>query len=452
MRWLVPLQAGILAAFVLLFIATLWISGLLNRDEEGVIDVLQRAVARDENGQLILKPTADLQAVRAQTPMLWFLIRDANEQSLSEGTVPPEFARLGPALDHINRARLDWGRSHDKPDRPAARMKRVDTAAGPVQIMATTEGRSPKSVWEIGLAFLLVVLPSALVMTVATLIATPMVIRKAIAGLDEAASQARKIDTDKRGTRLPVETVPIEVAPLVNAVNDALGRLDDGYERHKRFLADAAHELRTPIAILTTRLETLPQSLEKRRLTEDVARLATLAEHLLDLQRLEHQLAELSRIDLVAISGQVIADLAPIAIAAGYDISLQHEAEHIWARGHRSSLERAIVNLVQNAIQHGGRRGAIVVSVCRPATIEVTDEGPGIPECQREQVFEPFHRLQPSAHGAGLGLNLVREIVRLHHGEVSIADAPNGGASFRIVLPPAAAAIDVQEARPAAMA
>jgi signal transduction histidine kinase len=316
-------------------------------------------------------------------------------------------------------------------------MKHVATPAGTLQIIATTGGKTPegRSVLKIVLVFLALTLPSALLMTIATLVATPIVIRTAIEGLDEAAHQARKIDIDERGTRLPVAAVPIEIAPLVNAVNDALGRLDEGYERHKRFLADAAHELRTPIAILTTRLEALPQGCEKARLIEDVARLATLTEQLLDLQRLEHHLVELSSIDLVAIGAQVTADLAPIAIAAGYEISLQNEADRIEAWGHQSSLERALVNLVQNAIQHGGRRGAIVVGVHLPATIEVSDQGPGIPASQREQVFEPFHRLQPFTRGAGLGLNLVQEIVRLHRGEVSVVDTPDG-ACFRITLPP----------------
>jgi len=370
------------------------------------------------------------------------LIRDRQGRSLAEGSVPAEFAGIGGALDDIGHAKLGWDHAQDNPYRRSARMKRVDTAVGNVQIVATTDGKisEVKSAIQIGLVFLGLTLPSLALMTLATLIATPMVVRNALAGLDDAAHQAREINIDKRGTRLPVGTVPVEIAPLVSAVNDALGRLDEGYERHRRFLADAAHELRTPIAILTTRLEALPQGDEKRRLIEDVARLANLTEQLLDLQRLEQHIAELSGLDLVTICAQVTANLAPMAIAAGYEISLQSDAERIHTWGDQSALERAVINLVQNAIQHGGRHGAIIVAARLPSTIEVTDQGPGIPPSQREQVFEPFHRLQPLALGAGLGLNLVREIVRLHHGEVSVGDGPSGGACFRITLPPIGAA------------
>jgi signal transduction histidine kinase len=105
--------------------------------------------------------------------------------------------------------------------------------------------------------------------------------------------------------------------------------------------------------------------------------------------------------------------------------------------GDRSALERALTNLVQNAIQHGGRRGTITIHVGLPATIDVSDEGDGIPPEQRALIFEPFYRLTPLDRGAGLGLNMVREIARLHSGHVSVFDGANGGACFRLALPPA---------------
>jgi signal transduction histidine kinase len=357
---------------------------------------------------------------------------------LTEGAVPPEFASLGPALDSIGQAKLGWDKSDENTPFLSARMKRVETPAGNVQIIATTDTRASdaKSLLRIGLTFFAITLPGLAVMTLATLFATPRVVRNALIGLDEAAQQARKIDIDKQGTRLPSDAVPLEVAPLVDAVNDALARLDEGYERHRRFLADAAHELRTPIAILTTRLESLPGSADKNRLIEDAARLGTLTEQLLDVQRFQRNLVQPSRIDLGTLCSRVIADLAPMAIAAGYDISLQKEVEHVEVWGDESSLERVLINIVQNAIQHGGRRGEIVVALKAPAVVEVKDDGPGVPAAQREQVFEAFHRAGPHSRGAGLGLHLVQEIMRLHDGEVSVVDTDSKGACFRVTLPP----------------
>ncbi len=437
---LVPLQAALLALLVLLIVGTLWGTGLLldNRDEEHVIDVLQKAVERDAEGKLDLVSTPQLKKLRSDVPDLWFIIRDRRGQSLSEGSVPLEFAQIGSALDHISQARLGWQMFDDDPRKPAARLKRVETAAGNVQILTATQGdmSAGKAALIAFMVFIGFALPSLLLMTLTTVVATPIVVRRALTGLDAAADQARRIDIDKRGARLPLEDVPAEVVPLVKAVNDALARLDEGYARHKRFAADAAHELRTPIAILSTRLESLPQSPDKIRLTEDAARLATLAEQLLDIQRLDQNRAPFSRVDLVALGQRVVADLAPLAIGAGYGISFESTAKRVETMGDQTALERALTNLVQNAIEHGGRQGAISVRVTLPATIDVMDQGAGIPEDQRARIFEPFYRTRPLNRGAGLGLNLVREIVHLHEGRVAVLDNQHGGACFRITLPP----------------
>ncbi len=440
---LIGLQAVLLAIFVVLLIATLWAVGHLprQRDDGRVFSVLQNALTRGADGGLELRPTGSLSLLRRDSPDVWFTIRDETGHSLSEGVVPREFAGVGPALDGIGKAKLGWDRgSGDDIRHLSAEMKRVNTAAGNVQIIATSE--APPSTFMsmvyVVCFFLAFSLPGLGLMALATLVGTPLVIRHTMASLDDAARQAGDIDINRRGTRLATDAVPAEIVPFVGAINDALGRLDDGHARYRRFLADAAHELRTPIAILNTRLEALPQGQHRRELLEDVARVATLTEQLLDLQRLEHHLAELSPVNLVRICTQVVADLAPMAIAAGYEISLQTDEDRIEAWGDPSALERAVVNLVQNAIQHGGRRGAIVVTVEQPATITITDQGAGVPPAQRVQIFEPFYRLGSFTRGAGLGLSLVRETIRFHRGEVSVVDGPEGGARFRIVLPPLA--------------
>ncbi|MHC2438136.1 sensor histidine kinase [Bradyrhizobium sp. USDA 4451] len=439
--WLVTLQAALLALLVILLIAGLCASGILlvPRDEDHVIGIVQGALARDPQGGLMLRPTPDLKELRENTPDLWFVVRDRQGHSLSEGAVPNEFARIGDALDQISQARLGWQMFEDDPRKPPARMKRVNSDAGPVQVMTATQGpmTRAKTVLATSLAFLAVALPGLMLMAAATFVATPMVIRRAFAGLETAADEARRIDFRQRGSRLSAEHLPLEVAPLVSAVNDALKRLDDGYSRHQRFVADAAHELRTPIAILNTRLESLPPGPEKTRLLEDSARLATLAEQLLDIQRFDQCRNPFVRVDLVAVARNVAADLAPLAIAAGYELSLETATDRVETLGDRAALERALTNLVQNAIQHGGRRGTITIHVGSAATIDVSDEGDGIPQDQRARIFDPFYRLAPLDRGAGLGLNMVREIARLHGGHVSVLDGPKGGACFRLTLPPA---------------
>ncbi len=438
-RRLVGLQAAMLALLVLFVIAALWGAGHLIslESEDDTIDALHDAVVRDADGEISVRDTPALAQRRKQAPNFWFVIRDREGHSVSQGRVPREYADIGAALDGIGQARLGWNIVDGM--RPTGRMKWIDTPAGNIQILT---GQGGAVSWQrVGHAastlFLGLVLPIVAMMTLATLIATPIVVRRTLAGLGRVAAQAEKIDIDGHGARLPLEAVPSEIVPLVSAINDALRRLDEGYERHKRFLVDAAHELRTPIAILQTRLESLSLGPDAARVLEDVARLSTLADQLLDLQRVNQQSDRFSDVDIVAIGKKVAADLAPLAIAADYELSFETASEHVCVRGDQGSLERALANLVQNAIEHGGRKGTIAVRVDLPAIISVTDDGPGIAPVDREHVFEPFYRLHGRSRGAGLGLNLVQEIVRLHDGQIAISEGPAGGTCVTMMFRPA---------------
>jgi signal transduction histidine kinase len=438
-RRLVALQAAMLTAIVLLVVGGLWASGYLVslEPDDDTIEIVRHAVHRSADGQIMVQETPALVRQRQAVGDLWFVVRDRSGHSASQGQVPEPFAKIGSALDSVGQARLGWSIG-DAP-RPTARVKWVSTPNGDIQIMTGPGGNVSwrRVAAATSTLFLSVVAPAVLVMALATLLATPIVVRKSLEGLGTAATQAAKIDIDKRGTRLPLQDVPTEIVPLVSAMNDALRRLDEGYQRHKRFLVDAAHELRTPIAILQTRLESLPPSPEIARVLEDVARLSTLAEQLLDLQRIGQVTNQFKNVDIVSISKKVVADLAPLAISAGYELSFEAEIEHADIRGDDGSLERALTNLIQNAIQYGGRKGVISVRVEEPATISVTDQGPGVPLKHRQRIFEPFYRLHGFDRGAGLGLNLVQEIVRLHDGQIVMIEGPEGGARVRMTFNPA---------------
>lgn len=431
------LQGIMLTLLIVVIFAVMIGSGFIPRQyEDGTMDVLVDAVARDADGKLTLNETPELKALRAKVPDLWFIIRDKQGHRLEEGTVPDRYRPFADRLDNISGARLDRAIGEAEP--PEAKVRWGDTAAGNIQIMSGTEGEL--SLLRLAMKapnfFLQGILPLTGLMALSTLFVTPWVVHGALRGLGNAAAAAERIDIDKRGLQLPTESVPREILPLVKAVNDALGRLDRGYERHKRFLTDAAHELRTPVAILATRIAALPPSAERARLLQDTVRLSTLTDQLLDLQRLDRQSDSFAPVDLVDAARTVVVDLAPIAFAAGYEMSFEPEKEPIMAVGDRTAIERAVMNLVQNAIEHGGNAGRISVSVSAAATVEVADEGNGVPQEERERIFEPFHRLRPQNHGAGLGLNLVREIMQLHGGRVELASETISGACFRMVFKP----------------
>ncbi|XKM40649.1 sensor histidine kinase [Rhizobium ruizarguesonis] len=253
-----------------------------------------------------------------------------------------------------------------------------------------------------------------------------MIIKRALAGVIKTAEEAERIDAGRRGIRLSADKVPREIGPLVRAVNEAFDRLDESYNRQHRFIASAAHELRTPIAILRMKIEAATD-MGLRSLLPDVSRLATLSEQLLDLHRLDNG-APSDRIDLVAIARLVAADLAPVLIASGKAIEVIVEKPGM-IMGNSGSIERALINLIQNAVEHGGDE--VIVWVNAPS-VAVEDNGPGIPGDHHERVLEPFHRLRPRSSGAGLGLNLVKQVVEHHGGRITIADAPSGGAIVRL--------------------
>jgi signal transduction histidine kinase len=155
---------------------------------------------------------------------------------------------------------------------------------------------------------------------------------------------------------------------------------------------------------------------------------------MLDLERLSLAGRQREPVDLAAAARDVVADLAPMALRAGYDLSLEAPPAPVVATGDRHAIERAVTNLVCNAISHGGGGGNIQVTVRADRAIEVADEGPGVSASVLPRLFEPFCRDSSNPEGCGLGLHLTREIMRAHGGDVQLLPAELG-ARFRLDFP-----------------
>ncbi|MBU1337104.1 MAG: HAMP domain-containing histidine kinase [Alphaproteobacteria bacterium] len=433
---MVLMQALVLMAFS--SVVAIPIVKLVSEDQgldAGVIENIADSVQRSADGGLQLVLDDDILEEAAEYPNLWFYATDIDGNSVQFGEMPERASNLLDDLPRVNSANfVDIGPA----EAAAAIVRRHDSAAGQLWIIT---GGGP----EVRLKIIFTVFREPIflglltMLTLVSFLVIPVIVRQQLRGVAHVAAEADRIDVDQRGIRLSSAHVPEELHSLVGAVNSALQRLDDGMERRQRFLADAAHELRTPIAILQTRIELLPEGEERSRLMLDVARLANLANQLLDLQRLDSDVTVFQPVNLVDLAAEVTADMAPLAIAAGDDISFDAEADSVTVAGDRASLSRAIVNLIQNAIIHGGRKTAIRVAVGRDGSLRVADTGPGIAATYREAIFEPFNRIVPLEQGAGLGLNLVRDIVVRHNGQITVGDAPGGGALFEIFLPLATA-------------
>jgi len=392
--------------------------------EEVVVKVAADSIVRDATGTAVVEVTPELAKLRNEAPEIWFAARLGDGNTITFGQVPTEFA---PLVDHLDKLASADMRGQFAPFTLSAIVRQASGPIGGMKIIA--HGRVKPFTALITLASNIVAITIFLTLALVSIVATPMIVKRALAGVIKTAEEAQGIDAERRGLRLSEDKVPREIGPLVRAFNEALGRLDEGYDRQHRFIASAAHELRTPIAILRMKIDAAKDK-GMRSLLPDVSRLATLSEQLLDLHRLDNG-APSDWINLAGLARNVAADLAPMLIASGKTIEVVVEQSGSIS-GNSGSIERALTNLIQNAVEHGGDE--VIVRI-EGASLQVEDNGPGIPGEEHERVFEPFHRLTPRSSGAGLGLNLVKQVIDHHRGRITLAAAPGGGTIVRVEFP-----------------
>jgi signal transduction histidine kinase len=308
-------------------------------------------------------------------------------------------------------------------------------AAGPWRVAVAQQHEQQEAlVASLSETFLFTALWLLLPLMAATVAIGVLTIRGGLRPLRLVSAAARRVGPGAPGVRLPAAGLPLELAPLVAAVNDALERLERGLEAQRRFSADAAHALRTPLAVLAARVESLGDRPALAPLREDADRLARLVGQMLALSRLEGLPPDVSgRFDLRAVAAEVVTALAPLAGQRGVDLALSGGEGGLPARGDAASVELAIQNLVHNAILHAPPGSEVEVALSAPATIRVLDRGPGVPEPARTAIFARFHSERPG--GAGLGLAIVAGVAAAHGGSARVEARAGGGAAFVLQLP-----------------
>jgi two-component system sensor histidine kinase TctE len=242
--------------------------------------------------------------------------------------------------------------------------------------------------------------------------------------------------------------VPAEVMPLVQSLNELLGRLDQVLTLQSRFVADAAHQLKTPIAAVKTEMEVALREDDRERMRQSLRgahagleRLARLASQLLSLARNEPEAAgavQLAPLDLGALALEVAKDWVPAALERRIDLGFEGSGQPTPVRGDAGRLRELLDNLLDNAVRYTREGGRITVRVGQGRVLEVSDDGPSIPESERARVFERFHRLLGSSKdGSGLGLAIAQEIARIHGAEITLREDRDGvGNSFSVAFPP----------------
>ena len=259
---------------------------------------------------------------------------------------------------------------------------------------------------------------------------------------------AHRISAREPGDSRPIEVddVPSEIAPLVTAMNDLLARLESALSAQRRFVADAAHELRTPLAALQLQIG----NLRKASGAEPSSRIDELERGILRASRLTRQLLGLAKaegeaikpapapVDLLEIARRAIAEMLPLADDRRQDLGLMRD-DTAEVEGEADELRVLVGNLLENAIRHTPEGGRIDVSVRageREVTLDIEDTGPGIAPEQLEQVFQPFHRAAGQAiEGSGLGLTIAKRIADRHKANITLINRAGAtGLTARVVF------------------
>ncbi|HZR85809.1 MAG TPA: ATP-binding protein [Bradyrhizobium sp.] len=265
------------------------------------------------------------------------------------------------------------------------------------------------------------------------------IFRRALRPLREASDIAAEIGPARPGLRLPTKEIPREVRPLVSAVNLALDRLEEGFKIQRDFTADAAHELRTPLSILRTRIDVLEDPDIRQALRHNVESMAHIVGQLLDIAELDAIAVDPSETaDLQSVAAEVAEFVAPLALAQGKDVALSGATEPVWVKGNAEMLSRAIRNLAENAINHTAPGSTVEFVVDDNGKVSVLDQGPGIAAHERKLIFRRFWRRDRRKPGStGLGLSIVQRIAELHSATITVENRQPGGACFSLQFAPA---------------
>ncbi len=293
-------------------------------------------------------------------------------------------------------------------------------------------------------ATLAIVVPM-LLMTLTAAIAIAYGVRK---GLEPLSRQRDRLSARQAFdlSPVPLEGTPAELRPFLDEINSLLQRLAEAVASQSRFVADAAHQLRTPIAGIRAQAEAAlagerPEDARHAlsRIARSTRTMGDLVQKLLILARVDaaENTLHLNRLNGVDVVREVAREWVPQALAKGVEIGFDMKDSEAWVMGDAQLLREMLANLIDNALRYGGTRITLTARHSGLGVVwQVADNGPGIPASQRAAVFSPFHRLSGSVEGAGLGLTIVQRIAHLHGATVNLETGEGGtGLLVNILFP-----------------
>ncbi|WP_298245598.1 HAMP domain-containing sensor histidine kinase [uncultured Bradyrhizobium sp.] len=395
-----------------------------------VVAVLDRATVI-EGQKLTVRSTPALQELKADSPNLWYVVSvgDMVSEYGSERrpALPFAFPYHGPIGSSV------FNTLDQKSTFCLAVMQRgasqLTMMVGEPQVRF---GRIARN-FLIRSVFSIMLLALAFAATVA--VGAALAARFVSRGIERVALRALAIDPAAPQGLISLSEVPRELKPLVEALNRAFGEIDAYIRMQRRFLGNAAHQLRTPLTLLRAKVEDVPEPALRAELVRDIRRLTSLVSAMLDLARLQNHTIEKRPIDLAQITLDVLADFGPSAVDAGIELALdQTEKGPILVQGVDAAIRSALANLVGNALIHARGARRIVATLGRDG-VSIDDDGAGLPDGAEHKLLEPFQTGNTAGDGAGLGLSIVREIMAAHGGELIISSAPGRGTTMSLRFP-----------------
>lgn len=397
--------------------------------------LVQDSIRRAPDGSVMIEPTSALQQYTRENARALYAVFDILTKRALSGS-SSELVTALDCIDHIDASSIKFHLSDDPDKRSQGNLTIVTTPFGDFALAIYGYRFSWADLSEAAKVFLslhtaLVIAPGILG---AALFAW-LVVRHGLSPLRVAASDIASIGVDSLHRRLSVEPAPREIAPFIEAMNRALETLDKGVTAQRRFAANVAHELRTPIAIMRAHADNPDDQAFRRDMRRDIRRMQTIVEQLLAAASPSVRSGSTaSAIDLGASVLALIADYTPLVVENRRRIEFTGPSTPIIVSADKCALECVVSNLLDNALRAEPEGGVIGVRVVEDAVIEVIDHGEGVTPADRERIFEPFWRRDAKAKGAGIGLAISKSLVESMGGSIFVADTPGGGATFRIAL------------------
>ena len=404
---------------------------------EVVTDILDRATVVQPGQSLGIRATRDLKELWASSPGLWYMVAF---KGLTAEFGPERRPVLPIALPYSG----PFGRSVINTVDQSVPVCLTVLPRDDAELVVMVRGEqvafhqyAKTFVRRNGSSLLLIALAFALIVALGAFLSARFVARS----IERVTRLALAIEPTAPQSAISLDDVPLELKPLVKALNRAFDEIDSYIQRQRRFLGNAAHQLRTPLTLLRAKIEDVTQPDLRAELVRDVRRLSSLVSAMLDLARLQNQAIEKLPIDLLELTRGVLADFSPSALDAGIDLSLEQIGPGpVVVYGADAAIRSALSNLVANALIHAKGAGRIV-AILGERSVSISDDGSGIGTSANGKAIEPF-QAGDVREGAGLGLAIVQEIMAAHGGKLTVTTHRDSGTTACMRFPDALAPLE----------